>query len=223
METPKGIAAGLCVMGVFAATLAAGCGSSSKAGSSGTSSSAATHSDTTNSTPSGSTVSSNGTTPAGTSLTTGTPALVDYQPGAAESSPKYRLQVTAVSIKQGSQSDLNGVELEKAQQGLTPYYVTLRVRNEGSGNAAAEQADPIGVFQTTDDRGSQGQELTILGTYRPCESHEEPKQFTKGVEYTTCNVYLVGKGGSIVSVSWGGNGADSYSEHPIVWRPASSG
>ena len=222
MRTSRGITTGLCLLGLFSATCAAGCGSSGGSGSTATTSSTAAQTSATGSTSSSSSTSSaaaNGTTPPGTKLTTGAPAVVDYQPGTTPTSPKYHLQVTVVSIQKGAASDLNGVELEKAQQGLTPYYVTLRVRNEGSGNAAAEEGEPTAAFTATDDRGEQGQELTILGTYRPCESKTQPKQFTRGVTYTTCNVYLVGQGGSIVSVSWTGS-VDAYTEHPIVWRPA---
>jgi len=110
------------------------------------------------------------------------------------------------------------VELEKAQQGQTPYYVTLKIRNEGSGNASAEEGDPAAAFQATDDRGEEGQELSVIGNFRPCESGTQPKQFTKGVTYQTCVIYMVGGGGSIVSEKWTGSGGDAYSENPIVWK-----
>ena len=65
--------------------------------------------------------------------------------------------------EKGAQADLDGVELEKAQQSKTPYYVKLRVTNVGSGNASAEEGVPAAAFQAIDDRGQQGQELTVLG------------------------------------------------------------
>jgi hypothetical protein len=160
---------------------------------------------------------SGGTTAAGTTLTPGATALVDYKPGDEPKSPTFRLQISVQSIKQGSKADLNGVELEKAQQGQTPYYVTLKIRNEGAGNASAEEGDPAAAFEATDDRGEQGQELSVIGNFRPCESGTQPKQFTKGVTYQTCVIYMVGGGGSIVSEKWTGSG-DAYSENPIVWK-----
>jgi hypothetical protein len=146
-----------------------------------------------------------------------TPAIVNYQPGAEPTSPTYRLQVTAVSIQRGSQAEMAGVELEKAQPGQTPYYVRLRIRNEGTGNASAEDGVPAAAFQAIDDRGQDGQELTVLGNFRPCESGTQPKQFTRGVTFNTCVVYLVGSGGSIVQEEWTGS-ADAYAEKPIVWK-----
>ena len=110
-----------------------------------------------------------------------------------------------------------GVELEKSQQGQTPYYVTLRIRNEGPGDASAEEGDPATGFQAIDDRGQDGQELTVIGTFRPCESGTQPKHFTRGVTYVTCLVYLVGVGGSIVQEEWTGS-VDAYTQKPIVWK-----
>jgi hypothetical protein len=147
----------------------------------------------------------------------GTPAIVNYQPGGEPTSPTYHLQVTAVSIKRGSQAEMAGVELEKAQQGQTPYYVTLRVRNEGAGNASAEDGVPAAGFQAIDDRGQEGQQVTLIGTFRTCESGTQPKQFTRGVTFTTCQIYFVGTGGSIVQAEWTGS-VDAYAEKPIVWK-----
>ena len=72
-------------------------------------------------------------------------------------------------------------------------------------------------FQAIDDRGQQGQELTVLGTFRPCDSGTQPKQFTRGVTYATCQVYLVGGGGSIAKDEWVGS-VDAYTGKPIVWK-----
>jgi hypothetical protein len=205
------------------ALVVSGCGSSGTSSSSSapaatTSASTPTSSaSTTTSSSSTSSAASGGTTKAGTTLSPGETALVDYKPGDESSSPTYRLQLNVLSIKQGSKADLNGVELEKAQQGQTPYYVTLKIRNEGPGNASAEDGVPTASFQATDDRGEQGQELSVIGNFRPCESGTQPKQFTKGVTYQTCVIYMVGGGGSIVNEKWTGSG-DAYSENPIVWK-----
>jgi hypothetical protein len=204
------------------ALAASGCGSSGSSSSSSTAAAPATTSTaastpSTTSSSSSASAGSGGTTKAGTTLSPGETALVDYKPGDESNSPTFRLQISVQSIKQGSKADLNGVELEKAQQGQTPYYVTLKIRNEGAGNASAEEGAPAAAFQATDDRGEQGQELTVLGNFRPCESGTQPKQFTKGVTYQTCVIYMVGGGGSIVSEKWTGSG-DAYSENPIVWK-----
>jgi hypothetical protein len=159
-----------------------------------------------------------GTTAAGTKLALGASALVDYHPGTNANSPTLRLQVSVLSIQKGSQADMNGVELEKSQRGQTPYYVKLRIRNEGAGDADAEEGDPAVGFDATDDRGEQGQELSVIGTFRPCESATQPKPFTRGVTYTTCVIYMVGGGGSIVQEEWTGSGGDAYTENPIVWK-----
>ncbi len=210
-------------VGVLLALAACGCGSSSSKTSSTGSAPATTSSSTSTPTQTASTSASTsaklpaGTTAAGAKLALGTPAIVDYEPGGPPK-PTYHLQLTVLSITKGSQADLNGVELEKAERGQTPYYVSLRIQNVGSGDAAAEENQPAASFQATDDRGQQGQELTVLGTFRPCPNVIQPKHFTHGVTYQTCVIYMVGGGGSIVQEEWTGNGVDAYAENPIVWK-----
>lgn len=224
MKRRRGIRALTLTAAAGLALAVSGCGSSGSSSSSSTAAAPATTStaastpSTTASSSSPASAGSGGTTKAGTTLSPGATALVDYQPGDESKSPTFRLQLSVLSIKQGSKADLNGVELEKAQQGQTPYYVTLKIRNEGAGNASAEEGDPAAAFQATDDRGEQGQELSVIGNFRPCESGTQPKQFTKGVTYQTCVIYMVGGGGSIVSEKWTGSGGDAYSENPIVWK-----
>jgi hypothetical protein len=212
---------------VLAATVGlalAGCGGGGGAKSGTTQSTSSASASASTSTEAGETTASStgaaqpaGTTAPGTNLAPGAPALVDYKPGVSDSSPTYRLQVTVVSMKQGTKAEMAGVELEKAQQGMTPYYVKLRVRNEGAGDASAEDGVPAAGFQAIDDRGQPGQELTVLGNFRPCESGTQPKHFTRGVTFQTCEIYLVGSGGSIVKEEWTGGG-DAYTEKPIVWK-----
>ncbi len=212
---------GLAVAGAVAIVLAmSGCGSSSStsAGSADTATSAPATTPTTAAQSTGaSTTAAAGTTAPGATLALGAPATVDYKPGIKSDSPTYHLRVSVASITKAPASDLNGVELEKEQQGKTPYYVKLSITNLGEGNASAEDGVPTAGFQTIDDRGQQGQELTLLGTFRPCESGTQPKQFTHGVTFATCQVYLVGGGGSIVKGEWTGSG-DAYAEKPIVWN-----
>jgi hypothetical protein len=211
-------------IGVLLALAACGCGSGSSTtsptGSAPTTTSSSTSTPAQTASTSASTTSTKpagGTTAAGTKLALGTPAIVNYQPGGPPK-PTYRLQVTVLSIKKGAQADLNGVELEKSEQGKTPYYVSLRIQNIGSGDAAAEENQPAAALQAIDDRGQQGQELTVLGTFRPCPNVIQPKHFTHGVTYQTCVIYMVGGSGSIVQEEWTGNGADAYAENPIVWK-----
>jgi hypothetical protein len=208
------------VAAVGLALAAAGCGSS---GSSSSSSSAAAPATTSTSTaPAGTSASatstgkasSAGTTPAGTVLSPGATAVVNFEP----ESTNFRLQISVVSIKKGSQAEMSGVELDKAQRSQTPYYVTLRVQNIGSGNVGAHDVAPADEFRATDDRGGQAQELSVIGSFRPCESVTSPSHFTHGQTYQTCVVYMVGAGGSIAKVEWPGNGGDAYSSNPIVWK-----
>jgi len=223
----RGHFGGLATVAVIAiAATASGCGSSSAAhtgstgaasGSAATSQATSSSTSTSTSTPTTTTTAAAGTTAPGTALAVGASATVNYKPGVNSNSPTYRLRVSVVSITKAPAGDLNGVELEKSQQGKTPYYVKINITNLGAGNASAEEGVPTVGLQAIDDRGQQGQELTLLGTFRPCDSGTQPKQFTRGVTYSTCQVYLVGSGGSIVKDEWTGSG-DAYAENPIVWK-----
>ncbi len=223
--TRKQTRAGVLAAWIVLALASGGCGGSSPSNASSTGSApTATSSPTSTPTPTSSAPASTSakpatgaTTAAGTKLALGTAAIVNYEPGGSPK-PTYRLELTVLGITKGSQTELDGVELEKAQQRETPYYVRLRIQNVGSGDAAAEENQPVAAFQATDDRGQQGQELTVLGTFRPCPNVTQPKHFTHGVSYQTCVIYMVGSGGSIVQEEWTGNGSDGYSENPIVWK-----
>jgi hypothetical protein len=212
---------GLAMVGAIAVVLAmSGCGSSSSTSTGSASTATSTPTTVSTSSPQSTGTSTNAaasTTAPGTTLALGAPATVNYKPGIKSNSPTYRLRVNVASITKAPAADLNGVELEKEQQGKAPYYVKLSITNLGEGNASAEDGVPTAGFQAIDDRGQQGQELTLLGTFRPCESGTQPKEFTHGVTYSTCQVYLVGGGGSIVKGEWIGSG-DAYAEKPIVWN-----
>jgi hypothetical protein len=95
------------------ALLAPGCGASGTATSgSSASAPARTSTSTADVAPSSFSAGSSGTsgtTPPGTKLALGAPALVDYKPGSEPHSPTYRLQVTVASIERGSKAEMAGV------------------------------------------------------------------------------------------------------------------
>jgi hypothetical protein len=136
----------------------------------------------------------------------------------ASKSPTYRIEVTVLGIVKGSRADFLNVQLSSAQKQQTPYYVTVRVRNLGAGNLAADNGYPAQPFSVIDDRGQQTNSLTVLGTFTRCDSPSVPKAFTRGVAWTLCTIYMLGSGGSIAHVDWTGGGADPYTNNPIVWR-----
>jgi len=58
--------------------------------------------------------------------------------------------------------------------------VTLKIRNEGSGNASAEEGDPAAAFQATDDRGEEGQELSVNRQLPPVRIRDSAKAVHQG-------------------------------------------
>lgn len=160
------------------------------------------------------------TTKAGTTLALGKSAVVSYVPPGSygKSGPKWKLRLTVQSITKGAiDPDFNNIKLDAGDKSKTPYYVRLRVENLGPKDIKDTDM-PTFAFKAIDDRGSEAGELTILGTFSKCENKLNPKPFKNGSTYETCQIYLVGGGGSIDEVQWTGSGGDDYSDKPITWK-----
>jgi hypothetical protein len=157
----------------------------------------------------------------GTTLALGKTATVHYVPPSApygSNKPRYKLELTVTAIEKGSLNpDFNNVQLDAKDKRKTPYYVRLRLKNDGPG-AIKDTDSPTFAFDAIDDRGEEQGDLTILGTFDKCDEKIAPKPFKPGSEYETCKIYLVGGNGSIVQMEWSGSSGDAYSDKPIVWK-----
>lgn len=198
-------------MSLCAASIAlavAGCGSSS-ASSSSSSPGGATQSTSAG----GATTTAGGITKAGAKLAVGQTATVPFKspdslPNAA---PKYKVQVTIVSITKASFSDFKGIQLDATEKAGTPYYLRFKITNVGNGDLG----NPGGAIAGVDNTGQDASSVTFLGSFPPCDDKLLPKPFTRTKTWSTCYVYLVP--GGITAAHYNGF-VQSYIESPVTWK-----
>jgi hypothetical protein len=185
-----------------------GCGSSSQSSSKSSAGPAAASSGTASPTSVG------GIAKPGAKLTIGQTATLPYQdPSSLSSGPApYRLQVTVLSIKQGSLSDFKGVQLDATEKATTPYYVRFKLTNVGSGDL---KSGPLGAVSGVDNTGHSATSVTFIGDFPPCDDTSPPKPFTKGKTWSNCQVFFVP--GGIKKVAYSGF-VQKYIESPVTWQ-----
>jgi hypothetical protein len=196
----------------------AGCGGSSSSSSSPASAGAGTTSAAaaagTSTAAAGASTSSGGITKPGTTLTVGQTATVPFKSPASTSNgpPPYELQVTVESIAKASFSDFKGIQLDATEKAGTPYYVRFKVTNVGGGDIGTNAEAAISGIDKT---GQEAQSVTFIGTFPPCNDTDQPKPFTHGKTWSTCQVYLVP--GGITAADYSGF-VDSYISSPVKWK-----
>jgi hypothetical protein len=168
----------------------------------------------TSSSPAGAATTSGGITQPGTTLKLGDTATVPFKSPASTSNgpPPYKLQVTVQSITKASMSDFKGIQLDATEKAGTPYYVRFKVTNVGDGDIGTNAE---GAISGVDNTGQQAQSVTFIGTFPPCNDADQPKPFTRGKTWSTCQVYLVP--GGITAADYSGF-VDSYLSSPVKWK-----
>lgn len=149
----------------------------------------------------------------GTKLSSGQMATLLYTPPGATGGPAYTLQITVQSIKKGTLSDFNGVQLNAAEKAATPDYVKVHIKNVGSTALTGSSDYPAVPLEGVDNTGQSQQSVTFIGDFPPCPDNDAPKPFTPGQTFDTCLTFLVP--GGITKVSW--NGTDKYIDSPVTW------
>jgi hypothetical protein len=153
----------------------------------------------------------------GAALTAGQTATVHFTTTllSGKNGPTYKLQVEVESIKQGSLSDLSGLQLNASEKQGTPTYVKLKLTNLGPGSLNSEGADSAIGLQGVDDTGQQEESLGIIGDFAPCPDVDTPSQLAVGKSFQTCDTFLVP--GGIKKIAYIGTGSDAYGTSPITW------
>jgi hypothetical protein len=171
-----------------------------------------------------STETKGGLTPPGASLSYGEAATVGWTPPSLSlegDGKTVTLEISVLSVEEGTQDDFKNIELDADQKDSTPYYLSARVENLG-GDVPPDDR-PHYSLAAIDDRKQEQGSVTFFGDFPPCEDVEPPKPFGRGESYETCLTYLVPGGGSIEEVRWSDGPADrdgvsEYFDNPIVWK-----
>lgn len=156
-----------------------------------------------------------GTTPVGTVLKIGKPAVVTYS---NSFSPKVTgtVQITPLSLVKGSIKDFANITLTGAQKTSTPYYLEIQAKNVGTTDLS--KTDPAGYLDGVDDRSQDQSAVIFFGTFSKCPDADAPDHLKPGQSYKTCETFLMPKGGSIVGAVW----IEFDPKHPnksnILWK-----
>lgn len=146
-------------------------------------------------------------TEAGTSLELGETATVAYEPNTSKASV---LDLTVTKVQTGRIADLAAFQLDAATKRATPYYVSVRVENVGTGDLGGAAVPLFAV----DSEDTLVQPSTFTSAFDRCPSTPLPDEFGKGKKFTGCLVYLVPDGGELTAVSF----RPLQTFEPITWE-----
>jgi hypothetical protein len=190
----------LAVLLVSAALVLGGCGNDAK--------------EQTKASPSVSLPTTRVTAPAGVTLTKpgtqlgfGATATVGFAPN-AERSTALELKVT--KVRQGRIRDLAAYELDAKAKTSRPYYVTVRVKNVGTGQIGRSAIPLWGLGADNTLIGASG----FTNSFAKCPSGPLPAHFGGGRSASTCLMFLVPPHVALVGVSY----RPVMSDAPIVWK-----
>ncbi|MEP6817239.1 MAG: hypothetical protein ABI873_16995 [Marmoricola sp.] len=146
-------------------------------------------------------------TKAGTELKFGAAATVGFAPNAQRSTA---LELTVSKVEQGTIKDLAAYDLDAKAQASRPYYVTATVKNVGTGQVGRSAIPLWGLAADNTLIGASG----FTNAFAKCPSGPLPAAFGGGTATSTCLMFLVPQGGSLVGVSY----RPVMADEPIVWK-----
>ncbi|WKX71669.1 hypothetical protein [Streptomyces sp. XD-27] len=146
---------------------------------------------------------------AGKTLALGETTALTYKRGSDRS---ITMEVTAKSVKKGSQSDLDAVKLDAAERSMQPYYVTFDFKNIGESHL--EYPGLTVPARLRDSRGQEGkQAITLNDDVKPCPA-DDPEDFAPKATATQCAVFLLPKDEKPSVVIYAGD----YDKEPVFWK-----
>lgn len=143
----------------------------------------------------------------GTELGFGETATVGFVPNAERSTA---LELVVKQVRQGRIKDLAGYQLDPRARASRLYYVDVKVRNVGDGQVGRSAIPLWGLGADKTLIGASG----FTNAFARCASGPLPAHFGAGRTASTCLMFLVPRGGSLVGVSYRPVMADA----PIVWK-----
>lgn len=145
-------------------------------------------------------------TPPGTELPFGETATVAYEPNSKRNSV---LQLTVTKVRRARISDLAAYVLDKRARRSTPYYVTVKVHNAGTGDVGRTDVPLWLVDQDNTLIHSSG----FTNRFAACPSTTLPKSFGPKATIRTCLLYLVPNHGHFTAMSY----RPLQAFEPITW------
>lgn len=149
----------------------------------------------------------------GTELGLGEPAVLELQ--YLSDGGTGTVEVTVDAIRQGTQAELDSLELGADAAGLLPWYVDVTLtRVGGEGDLAnGDLASDLDIYTAS---GSPTSSIVEFSTFEPCNGQSAPDPFDPGTSYSTCVLVAADAADQVTSVKYGPFDSD-YEDAPVVW------
>ncbi len=135
------------------------------------------------------------------------------------------VEMTVTGVRTGSVADFEaaGLDQEFLDQldGYTPLYVDVEVRQVAPMTAALEYESVYIDFGGLDQADRALQDISIFGSFEPCDTASIDPDFDSGTPHTTCFIVGTAGGDELAGVSYAPYDTvyDDYDGEPLVWRP----
>lgn len=135
------------------------------------------------------------------------------------------VEIAVTGVRTGSVADFEAAGLDQEfldqLEGYTPLYVDVEVRQVAPMTAALEYESVYSDFGAIDQADRALQDISIFGTFEPCDTASIDPEFDSGTPHTTCFIVATAGGDELAGVTYGpyDTAYDDYDGEPLVWRP----
>jgi hypothetical protein len=151
--------------------------------------------------------SADASTPFGTTVALGKPAMIRY---AANPKRQSLLRITVLSVRRGRISDLRSFQLDRRSMTSNLFYAKVRVRNVGNGDVGGQRIPLYALVSET-----QVVPAVVFGsTFAPCSSSVLRAPFRKNASAEVCLAFLSPRHGKVSQIQW----RIPKSDKAIAWK-----
>ncbi|SDH47990.1 hypothetical protein [Agrococcus jejuensis] len=135
------------------------------------------------------------------------------------------VEITVTGVRTGSVADFEAAGLDQEfldqLEGYTPLYVDVEMRQVAPMTAALEYDSIYIDFGGLDQADRALQDISIFGSFEPCDTASIDPEFDSGTPHTTCFIVATAGGDELAGISYGPYDTvyDDYDGEPLVWRP----
>lgn len=156
----------------------------------------------------------------GTVLAFGDAAFVSWHHHSGED---IDLKVEVLSAKQAPLEEILAVVSDSTAaqiEGYTAYYVNVSFTKTNLSQGAIEFSDATSPIFATNSSGAEVPELTLFGSFEPCDYESFDTTVDEGAPQLTCMIFMVPGGQTFGGVAWGefDTPYDKYNGSPIHWK-----
>lgn len=135
------------------------------------------------------------------------------------------VEMTVTGTREGSLADFEAAgadqEFLDSLEGFTPMYVDIEMRQVAPMTATLEYESIYSDFGAINENDSAVQDVTLFGSFEPCDTASIDPEFDYGTAHTTCVIVATQGSQQLAGVTYSPYDTeyDSYEGEPLVWRP----